>query len=103
MQVNNNGDISFTRAVTTFTPQAFPLADDLELIAPYWSDVDTRGTGNVWYRETADPDLLERAQKEIRRAFVAHENFVPTYLFVATWDHVGYYNSHTDKVLLVHG
>ena len=97
-QVNNNGVISFTRAVSDFTPEPFPLGNGLELIAPYWADVDTRGTGLVWYRETASPDLLDRAQTEIRRIFAAQENFVPTYLFIATWDHVGYYDSHVDKV-----
>ena len=98
IQVNNNGIISFTRAVSTFTPDPFPLESKLELIAPYWSDVDTRGIGKVWYRETANPDLLERAQREIQKAFAAHGTFTPTYLFISTWDRVGYFDSHTDKV-----
>ena len=98
IQVNNNGIISFTRSVSKYTPDPFPLESNFELIAPYWSDVDTRGIGEVWYRETANPDLLERAQREISKAFVALEIFTPTYLFISTWDHVGYYNSHTDKV-----
>ena len=98
MQVNNNGVISFTRAVSAFTPEPFPLGNGLQLIAPYWADVDTRGTGQVWYRETANPDLLNRAQREIRRVFSTQENFVPINLFIATWDHVGYYDNRTDKV-----
>ena len=107
MQVNNNGDISFNRQLGVFTPLPFPLNDsnvDLQIIAPYWADVDTsasdtvREPGSVWYRETTDPELLERAQKSVRSSFINHKTFVPTYLFIATWDQVGYYSSHTDKV-----
>ena len=96
--MNNNGDISFTTAVPGFTPTSFPLSDNLELIAPYWADVDTRGTGNVWYRQSEDLSLLNRAGDEIRAAFPSLGFFTPSYLFIATWDHVGYFSSHTDKV-----
>ena len=98
LQVNNNGDISFTGPISTFTPQAFPLSGNLQLIAPYWADVDTRGTGSVWYRQTTDTQLLARARDEIRAAFINQASFNPTSLFIATWDHVGYYNRRTDKV-----
>ena len=98
LQVNNNGDISFTTPVSTYTPQAFPLSGDLQLIAPYWADVDTRGTGSVWYRESTDTQLLAKARDEIRAAFINQASFSPTSLFIATWDHVGYYNRRTDKV-----
>ena len=97
-QVNNNGVISFTIPVSAFTPEPFPLGNGLELIAPYWADVDTTGTGIVWYRETSNPDLLNRVQREIVRVFSAQQNFAPINLFIATWDHVGYYSSHADKV-----
>ena len=98
LQVNNNGDISFTRPVSTYTPQTFPLSGNLQLIAPDWADVDTRGTGSVWYRETTDTQLLARARDEIRAAFINQASFSPTSLFIATWDHVGYYSQRTDKV-----
>ena len=66
-------------------------------IAPYWADVDITGTGNIGYRETRNPDLLQRANNDIRRAF-STIRFSSEYLFIATWDHVGYYSSRTDKV-----
>ena len=103
-QVNNNGGISFIEQVSAYTPEPFPLERLLPLIAVYWADVDTSSltaSGNtVWYRETADPSLLERAKIEITKAFLGYENFVPTYLVIATWDHVGYFSRHTDKVRL---
>lgn len=79
---------------------------ELQIIAPYWADVDTsdsdtdREPGSVWYRESANAELLQKAEKSISSAFVNYENFVPTYLFIATWDHVGYFNGHTDKVCM---
>ena len=77
---------------------------ELQIIAPYWADVDTSGSdtdrepGSVWYRETVNAELLQKAKQSISSAFVNYDNFVPTYLFIATWDHVGYFNEHTDKV-----
>ena len=85
-------------AVGEFTPEPFPLSGSLELIAPYWADVDTRGTGTVWYRETANPDLLARARDEVQAGFINQEQFNPTSLFIATWDHVGHFGSETDLV-----
>ena len=39
--VNNNGNITFTQALSTFTPN--PIATgNLAIIAPFWADVDTR-------------------------------------------------------------
>ena len=32
--------------------------------------------------------LLDRAQQEVRRYFASQKNFVPNFLFVATWDQV---------------
>ena len=100
--MNNNGAISFSRSVDTFTPDTFPLRPGTqELIAPYWSDVDTRpperAGGTVWYRETADPSVLSRARSEISRGFADHQDFNPVYALIATWDHVGYYDRKFDK------
>lgn len=93
MQVNNNGDITFEAPLGTFTPESFPLDNGLQLIAPFWADVDIfDGRGRVWYREaSSDSALLMRARNEIRMAFVNHMTFQPTFLFIATWDHVGWF------------
>jgi len=101
MQVNNNGDISFSTPFGGFTPEPFPLSNDLALIAVYWADVDTRGTGHVWYRATTDTALRNEARELIRSGFINQMTFNPDYLFIATWDSVGYYNQRTDKVSLI--
>ena len=97
MQVNNNGLLSFVRGVSQFTPEAFPLSGNLRVIAPFWADVDTRGTGTVWFRSTNDSGLLARARDEVA-AFLNQEGFIPSYIFIATWDHVGYFRRNTDRV-----
>ena len=88
--VNTNGNISFSAAVPTFTPSAFPIADQ-PMIAPYWADVDIRGAGGsgsvcrmgatdgVWW--VVEPGDLSAG--------------VPG-RFIATWDKVGYFLEHDD-------
>jgi len=43
--VNNNGNVTFTAALGTFTPN--PIAgNNLAILAPFWADVDTRNLGS---------------------------------------------------------
>ena len=92
--MNNNGDVSFSNPYVSFTVTSFPLSQSVPLAAPFFADVDnTVGSGNVWYRITQDPVLLAKAKSDIPAS-----NFNPVWLFIATWDHVGYYSRHTDKV-----
>ena len=65
LQVNNNGIRSFDESISQFTPQSFPLGDGRMIIAPYLADVDTIGTGIVWYRETSEASLLNRVKSDI--------------------------------------
>jgi hypothetical protein len=69
--VNNNGNLTFVDSLSQFTPSPFPITNQ-PMIAPYWGDVDTSGTGAVY---VASPN-----QSTV----------------VVTWDRVGYYNSQTD-------
>ena len=54
----------------------------------FWSDVDTRELdgGVVWYRQTTDDILRQKALADIQRAYPAVSSI--DYLFIATWDHV---------------
>ena len=97
-QINENGIISFGSRYNVRTPRSFPLSGGIQLIAPYWADVDTRGTGTIYYRQTTDPDLLARATSEIRAAFPESRNFTIQNLLIATWYRVGYYYQSSDKV-----
>ena len=97
MQVNNNGIISFESSFSQFNPSRFPRFAGNELIAPFWADADTRenGSGTVFYRETTNPALLQRASREIQDGLLV--SFSPSHLFIATWDSIGYFGG-TDRV-----
>ncbi len=77
LYVNNNGNVTFDGALSAYTPTAFPSATQ-PMIAPWWADVDTRGTATN----------------------VPPENRVYWHVtpgqIVVTWYRVGYYNSHVD-------
>ena len=79
--------------VSQYTPDSFPLGDRRRLISPFWGDVDTRNGGTVSYRESTDPVLLQRATSDVRRAFLAHQKFSATWVFIATWDRVAFFGA----------
>ena len=81
----------------SWTPVLLPITN-VQLIAPYWADFDLRTTGNIFYRQTRDPALLDRATNEIQAAFPASENVKVINLVIVTWDSVGYFRNGTDKV-----
>ncbi|MBE9007256.1 PEP-CTERM sorting domain-containing protein [Fortiea sp. LEGE XX443] len=72
--VNNNGNLTFRDPLSQFTPDPFPIANQ-PIIAPYWSDVDTRclTCGEVY---VASPNLDT---------------------VVVTWNNVGYFSSNSDR------
>ena len=75
--VNTNGSISFGGPVGTYTPQAFPVAQQ-RMVAAFWGDVDTRGAGRP---------ARNGIYWDVRPGQVT-----------ITWHNVGYYNSHNDKL-----
>lgn len=66
--INNNGNISFSETVGTFSSEAFP--NNFVMVAPFWGDVDTRGanSGVVYYK-------------------------IAEHYMVVIWEEVGYYSS----------
>lgn len=95
VQVNMNGVISFLTAVSQYTPDAFPLGDQRQIIAPFWSDVNTNNGGTISYRQSTDPVLRQRATNDVRRAFLDHQRFLATWIFIATWDRVAFHGAST--------
>ena len=76
--VNQNGNVSFTGPLGTFTPQDFTSFSD-PIIAPFWADVDTQPaqSGKVMYgsvRVDGQP------------------------AFCVDWINVGYFNNGVDKL-----
>ncbi|XP_067851680.1 sushi, nidogen and EGF-like domain-containing protein 1 isoform X2 [Heptranchias perlo] len=91
LYVNNNGIISFLKEVSQFTPVAFPISNDRRVVAAFWADVDNRRAGEVFYRETKDPAILQSATDDIRRYFPELEEFSTRWALVATWYRVTFF------------
>ena len=95
LQVDTNGAISFLMPVGQYTPNAFPLDEGSRLVAPFWADIDTTvNHGRVYHRQTTNADILERASRDIRGAFVNQPRFYTTWAFVSTWYQVTYYGGN---------
>ncbi|WP_337174623.1 nidogen-like domain-containing protein [Paludisphaera sp.] len=78
LYVNNNGNVTFDAALGTFTP--FPLTDTArQIIAPFFADVDTRGSGSA--EVTYGAGTFDGRQA-----------------FGVNWVDVGYFGSHFDKL-----
>lgn len=90
-QVNNNGVISFNALVSQFTPEAFPLTDGRAFVAPFWADVHNGIRGEIYYRESTEPELLRRASRDIRRHFRDMASFSALWVFIVTWEEVTFY------------
>ena len=93
IQINTNGVISFLVEVSGFTPDAFPLGGNKRLVAPFWADVDATVAGQVFYRETSDPGLLQQATNDVTATYVDHKKFRATWLLIATWYEVAFFGA----------
>jgi hypothetical protein len=76
--VNNNGNITFGQALSTYTPEGIPGVG-FPIIAPFWADVDTRH---------ADSGVTSYGTAELN----GHK------VFGVNWIGVGYYNSQVNKL-----
>lgn len=80
LYVNNNGNVTFNAAQSTYTPYGLGSSyGGQPIIAPFFADVDTRGSGS---------GLTSYGTGN----YAGHD------AFGVTWPSVGYYNSRTDKL-----
>src|SRR5665213_2690799 len=78
LYVNNNGNITFSGPLSAYSPGGLATSSQ-SIIAPFWADVDTRGTGSgLTTYGTGTYDGNEA--------------------FDALWPAVGYYSAQTDKL-----
>jgi hypothetical protein len=88
LYVNNNGSVTFQSGLYSYTPTAITGNTSNPIIAPFWADVDTRG-GPV----TPTPGGTSTGSN-----LLWYDLDGADHTFTATWDDVGYYGSHTDKL-----
>lgn len=92
--MNTNGVVSFGAPETAYNAEPFPI-NSSPMLTPYWGDVDTRGdgAGEIRYLQSNDTTLLSMARNDVLEVYPSFNFFNPTSLLIATWDHVGHYNS----------
>ena len=100
--VCNNGFVSFSGAKSTFIPDAFPIRG-IAMIAAFWQDLDNRpGSSSDYYNKIywrVDSSMATRRDLSSKTtAYLSDRNFFPSWVIVATWYKVGYYNNNTDKL-----
>lgn len=83
LYVNNNGNVTFNAPLSAFTPSPI-LGVQTPLIAPFWADVDTRGTG----AQPVTFGPISAGSTEVN----GHA------AFCVNWVNVGYYSFGTDKL-----
>ena len=76
--INNNGNISFIKPITAFVSGAFPFGTDTLMIAPFYSDIDTRMSGGSFFGNG-----------------IVYYKITPTHMIVK-WDAVGYQGFDVD-------
>nr|XP_033814614.1 sushi, nidogen and EGF-like domain-containing protein 1 [Geotrypetes seraphini] len=91
LYVNNNGILSFLKEVSQFTPVAFPISKDRRVVAAFWADVDNRKSGEVHFRESQDPAILQRATKDIQKYFPEFPEFHAKWALIVTWYRVTFF------------
>ena len=64
----------------------FPGFTFTSVVAPYWSDVDLRRDGDVYYNVYRDVDstYIQRATADVRM-FSKYHSFTAVWVLVATW------------------
>ncbi len=80
LYVNNNGNITFGQSLYSYTPGVIGGTTGLNIIAPFWADVDTR---------TDVPAVNDGVFWDFNEARDS---------FVVTWTDVGYFSQHIDKL-----
>src|SRR5207302_4143524 len=85
--INNNGNLTFNNASSTFTPFQITANTGIPIIAPYFADVDTRGgAGTSSGGNATGSDRVYWSLDTVN------------HVFTVTWDDVGYFSSHTNKL-----
>jgi len=122
LYVDDVGMVSFAAGVSAFVPSTLPVPAGYNsgdpnhpwvagnpIIAPFWTDVDTRPVtvvngigsstpqpnGHVWYRTVQDAVSMTSIGQLITSGLAGSAGFTPTFAQIVTWDHVGHYDINT--------
>uniref|UniRef100_A0A3B3XC40 NIDO domain-containing protein n=1 Tax=Poecilia mexicana TaxID=48701 RepID=A0A3B3XC40_9TELE len=115
--VNQNGHLTFNVPWSSYFPQRFPMYGTRDIIAPFWTDLDNRENGEIYYVQYTNGSLLQQVTQDINTYF-PDLNFQANWIFIATWHEVAYFsmtgtqttfqavlttNNHSSFVLMNYG
>ncbi|KAK2820377.1 hypothetical protein Q5P01_023336 [Channa striata] len=89
-QVNHNGHLTFDGPLSATSTAKFPVHGQRDVIAPFWTDLDNRQNGEIYYNQYTSGSVLQQATRDINTYFPSI-NFNANWVFVATWYEVAYY------------
>lgn len=92
--INNNGNISFGSPYSIFSSNAFPFSG-FDMIAPFWGDVDTRGSQPVVSYDSLSGSW-DTLQAGSPYTGLVYYKITPSALIIR-WDSVGYFSIQSDK------
>ena len=90
LQISTNGLFSFSEPENQSVPSPFPL-EDIYIVAPFWSDVDTRRDGRVLYEVHQWSNPSSRSLLTEVSSFLSEQagvNINGTWMLVAEWEAV---------------
>ncbi|XP_049329888.1 alpha-tectorin-like isoform X9 [Astyanax mexicanus] len=96
LYVNNNGHLTFDQSWYSYVPYQFPANAGRDIIAPYWTDIDNYYNGIISYQQYTSGSVLTQATQDINQYF-PQLHFNATWVFVATWNRVGYCCSNSGE------
>ncbi|HEV7438980.1 MAG TPA: nidogen-like domain-containing protein, partial [Methylobacterium sp.] len=89
LYVNNNGNITFDGPLEAFRPSSIGGGSPNPIIAPFWADVDT-STGS---QTVPTPGGRSTGSNRVHIDKDAANGVI-----TVTWDDVGYFSNHTDRL-----
>lgn len=95
--INNNGSVTFEDARSAFTPDAITGVSNNPEISPFFGDVDTRLPSGV---DDVGPGTVSQTPGGTSAGtnLMWYDLDTANHRLVVTWDDVGYYSTHTDKL-----
>ena len=83
-QVSDNGYVTFSGLYNDNLACPLPCAD-VPIIAPLWIDLDFQSFGVLYYRESQDPEILERVKTTVTQTNPTLSSYQPTLAVIVTW------------------
>ncbi|XP_053315113.1 nidogen-1 isoform X2 [Spea bombifrons] len=97
LYISTNGIIA-TNEPTNEDEYLETFPPNFGVIAPFYSDLDTTESGNIFYQESSSQETLDLVANHIYRAF-PESSFNPTSAVIVTWDDVApYFTQRGDSI-----